>query len=127
MEENELYENGMKVRRAVLGDEYVSRGMANADDFMMAIQRMATEVAWGYTWCRPGLERRDRSLITIAILGALGLPNEVKLHVRGALTNGVSVEEIQEVLIQVAAYSGVPRGLEAFKAAHEVLKADGAL
>ena len=127
MEESELFENGMKIRRAVLGEEYVSKSMANADDFMLPMQRMATEIAWGYTWARPGLSRRERSLITIAMLTALHLPSEVKLHVLGALNNGITPEEIQEVLIQAAAYCGVPAGLEAFKAAHEVLKAEGAL
>jgi len=94
---------------------------------MMAFQRMTTEMAWGYVWTRPGLDRRARSMINLGMLTALGKPAELKLHVKGALTNGVSVDEIKEILLHAAVYCGIPAALEAFKAAHEVLVAEGAL
>jgi 4-carboxymuconolactone decarboxylase len=97
------------------------------DDFMMAFQNITTEWCWGYAWTRPGLDRKTRSLLNLAMLTALKAPNEIKLHVKGALANGVTVDEIKEVLLHATVYSGIPAGLEAFKAAHEVLKAEGAL
>jgi 4-carboxymuconolactone decarboxylase len=111
----------------VLGEEYVRASVEGADDFMMALQRLTTEWAWGYVWNRPGLDRRSRSLMNIAILTALGRSTELKLHVRGALINGVSAEEIKEALLQATVYCGVPAGLEAFRAAHDVLVREGAL
>jgi 4-carboxymuconolactone decarboxylase len=125
--ESERYEAGLTTRREVLGDEYVDASLAGADEFMMAMQRLTTEWAWDYAWNRPGLDRRTRSLLNIAVLTALGRDAELKLHVRGALTNGVTVEEIKEALIQTTVYCGVPAGLGAFRAAHEVLVRDGAL
>lgn len=127
MAESELFEKGIGMRRQVLGADYVDASIAKADDFMMAFQRLTTEWAWGYAWSRPGLEPKTRSMINLAMLTALGKPAELKLHVKGALTNGVTVEEIKEILIHATAYCGIPAGLEAFKAAHEVLKAEGAL
>lgn len=127
MTNDELFDAGLVTRRAVLGAEYVDAGLANADDFMMALQELTTTWAWGYAWNRPGLERKTRSLINLAMLTALAKPHELKLHVKGALNNGVSVEEIREVLVHATIYCGVPAGLEAFKAAHEVLIAEGAL
>ena len=127
MAESELFEKGLKARREVLGSEYVDGSLAKADDFMMAFQRMTTEMAWGYAWTRPGLDRRSRSLMNLAMLTALGKPAELKLHVKGALNNGLTPDEIKEALIHAAVYCGIPAGLEAFKAAHEVLKAEGAL
>jgi 4-carboxymuconolactone decarboxylase len=94
---------------------------------MAPFQRMTTEWCWGAAWTRPGLGRRERSLINLAMLTALGKPTELKLHVKGALANGVTVEEIREVLLHAAVYCGLPAGLEAFRAAHEVLKAEGAI
>ena len=123
----ELYDKGLEVRRAVLGAEYVDGSLDRADDFMMAFQRMTTEVAWGYAWSRPGLDRRTRSLLNLAMLTALKAPAELKLHVRGALENGVTVDEIKEVLVHATAYCGIPAGLEAFRAAHEALRAAGAV
>jgi 4-carboxymuconolactone decarboxylase len=117
-----LFQEGLNVRREVLGREYVDGGLAKADDFMMAMQRLTTEWCWGYAWTRPGLERKTRSMINLAMLTALGKPNELKLHVAGALTNGVTPDEIKEILLQATIYCGVPAGLEAFKAANEVLK-----
>ncbi|MFH5923113.1 carboxymuconolactone decarboxylase family protein [Roseomonas xinghualingensis] len=127
MAESEMFQKGLEVRRAVLGAEYVDGGLAKADDFMMAFQRITTEWCWGYAWTREGLDRRTRSLLNLAMLTALGKPPEIKLHVKGALNNGVTVEEIKEVLLHATVYCGIPAGLDAFKAAHEVLKAEGAL
>jgi len=117
-----LFEEGLNVRREVLGREYVDGSLARADDFMMAMQHLTTELCWGYVWTRPGLDRKVRSMINIAMLTALSKPAELKLHVAGALRNGVTPEEIKEILLQATIYCGVPAGLEAFKAAHEVLK-----
>ncbi len=127
MAESEQFEKGLAVRRAVLGEAYVDGGLARADDFMMAFQRITTEWCWGYAWTREGLDRKTRSIINLAMLTALGKPAELKLHVKGALANGVSVEEIKEVLLHATVYCGIPAGLDAFKAAHEVLKAEGAV
>jgi 4-carboxymuconolactone decarboxylase len=127
MAESEMFEKGLEVRRAVLGANYVDVSIAKADDFMMAFQRITTEWCWGYAWTRPGLERKTRSLLNLAMLTALGKTPEIKLHVKGALANGVSVDEIKEVLLHATVYCGIPAGLDAFKAAHEVLVAEGAL
>ena len=127
MAESDQFKKGLEVRRAVLGAAYVDGSLAKADDFMMAFQRITTEWCWGYAWTRDGLDRKTRSIINLAMLTALGKPAELKLHVKGALTNGVSVEEIKEILIHATVYCGIPAGLEAFKAAHEVLTAEGAL
>jgi 4-carboxymuconolactone decarboxylase len=122
-----LFDKGLQVRRDVLGAEYVDASMATADDFMMAFQNMTTEWCWGYAWSREGLERKTRSMLNLAILTALGKPAELRLHVKGALTNGVTAEEIKEILLHATVYCGIPAGLEAFKAAHEALLAEGAL
>ena len=122
---SEQFEKGLKMRRAVLGAEYVDGSIARADDFMMAFQEITTEWCWGYAWTRPGLDPKIRSMLNLAMLTALKSPHELKLHVKGALTNGVSVDEIKEILLHATVYSGIPAGLEAFKAAHEVLKAEG--
>jgi 4-carboxymuconolactone decarboxylase len=127
MNVDDLYENGLTIRREVLGDEYVDRSLAGADEFLMALQRITTEWAWGYVWSRPGLDRRTRSLMNIAMLTALGKPQELQLHVRGALANGVTVDEIKEALLHAAVYCGLPAALQGFKAAHEVLVAEGAV
>ncbi|MGJ4882238.1 carboxymuconolactone decarboxylase family protein [Bradyrhizobium sp. HKCCYLRH2060] len=126
-DEKELFEKGLKVRREVLGAAYVDGSLAKADDFMMAFQHITTEMCWGYAWTRPGLDRRTRSIINLAMLTALSKPSELKLHVKGALTNGVTVDEIKEILLHATVYCGIPAGLEAFKAAHEVLVAEGAI
>lgn len=127
MSRSEQFEKGLKVRRKVLGAEYVDGSLAKADDFMMAFQEITTEWCWGYAWTRPGLEHKTRSMLNLAMLTALGKPAELKLHVKGALANGVSVDEIKEVLLHATVYCGIPAGLDAFKAAHEVLKAEGAV
>jgi 4-carboxymuconolactone decarboxylase len=94
---------------------------------MMGFQRLLTEWAWGYAWSRPGLDRKTRSMLNLAILTALGRPQELGIYVKGALTTGVSVAEIQEVLLHATVYCGTPAGRQAFQAAHEALKAEGAL
>ena len=124
---DDLFEKGLEVRKAVVGKEYVERSLAGADDFMMAFQELVTTYCWGHVWTRPGLTHRDRSLINLAMLAALGKTEELKLHTQGAINNGLSNEEIRETLLQVAVYAGIPAGLSAFKAAHEVLKAQGRL
>jgi 4-carboxymuconolactone decarboxylase len=123
----ELFERGLALRREVLGPEYVDRSLKAANDFTMAFQRMTTEWCWGYAWTRPGLDRKTRSLVNLAMLTALNRSPEIKLHVRGALNNGVTVDEIKEVLVHATIYCGIPAGLDAFKAANEVLKEVGAI
>ncbi len=127
MSDEALFEKGLPIRRAVLGADYVDASLAKADPFMMAFQRATTSWAWGWAWGDPTLDRRTRSLLNLAMLTALGKPAELKLHVKGALTNGVTVEEIRAALLHATAYCGIPAGLEAFKAAHEVLVKEGAI
>lgn len=122
-----LFEAGLKVRREVLGADYVDASIANANDFMMAFQHITTEWCWGYGWDRPGLDRKTRSMLNLAMLTALNRAPEIKLHVKGALNNGVSVDEIKEVLLHATIYCGIPAGLDAFKAANEVLVEAGAV
>jgi 4-carboxymuconolactone decarboxylase len=124
---DELFARGLSLRREVLGPEYVDQSLASANEFMMAFQRITTEWCWGYAWTRPGLDRKTRSLINLAMLTALNRSPEIKLHVRGALNNGVTVDEIKEVLLHATIYCGIPAGLDAFKAANEVLKEVGAV
>jgi 4-carboxymuconolactone decarboxylase len=116
-----LFEQGLALRREVLGADYVDKSMASANDFMMAFQHVTTEWCWGYAWGRPGLDKRTRSLLNLAMLTALNRAPEVKLHVRGAINNGVTVDEIKEVLLHATIYCGIPAGLDSFKAANEVL------
>ncbi|MGW4033428.1 carboxymuconolactone decarboxylase family protein [Streptomyces sp. NPDC004838] len=126
-ETGELFQKGLQIRRDVLGKEYVDGSLAAADDFMHAFQRITTEWCWGYAWSRDGIDRKARSLINLAMLTALNRSAEIKLHVRGALNNGVTVDEIRETLLHATVYCGIPAGLDAFKAAHEVLVSEGAL
>ncbi len=123
----ELFDKGVVVRREVLGKDYVDNSLAKADDFMSAFQDITTEMCWGYAWTRPGLDRKQRSFLNLAMLTALNKPAELKLHVKGAITNGITVDEIKEVLLHATVYCGIPAGLEAFKAAHETLKEIGAI
>ena len=123
----ELFDRGLKLRREVLGPEYVDKSLQSANDFMMAFQRITTEWCWGYAWTRPGLDRKTRSLLNLAMLTALNRAPEIKLHVRGAINNGVTVDEIKETLLHATIYCGIPAGLDAFKAANEVLKEMGAV
>ena len=107
--------------------EYVDANLADTDEFMMAFQRVVTEWAWGYAWSRPGLDRKTRSMLNLAILTALGRPDELGIYVKGAIATGVSVDEIKEILIHATVYCGTPAGRQAFRAAHEALLAEGAL
>lgn len=125
-ETKKLFEQGLKVRREVLGTEYVDGSIAKANDFMMAFQHVTTEWAWGYTWSREGLDRKTRSMLNLAMLTALNRPAEIKLHVKGALNNGVTVEEMKEVLLHAAIYCGIPAALDAFKVTNQVLEEEGA-
>jgi 4-carboxymuconolactone decarboxylase len=126
-DDSALFDKGLPIRRAVLGSEYVDRSLGGADEFMMGIQRAATAWGWGWAWGDPALDRRTRSMMNLAMLTALGRPHELKLHVKGALNNGITVEEIKAALLHATAYCGIPAGLDAFKAAHEVLVAEGAV
>lgn len=126
-ETDKLFEQGLELRREVLGKAYVDASIERADDFMMAFQHITTEWCWGYAWTREGLDKKTRSMLNLAMLTALKCPNEIKLHVRGALNNGVTVDEIKEILLHATVYCGIPAGLEAFKAAHSVLLEEGAL
>ena len=119
----EKYVQGMAVRREVLGDEYVDKAISGATDFTKPLQDLVTENCWGEIWTRSAIPKKTRSLITIATLAALKVPTELKAHVRGALRNGCTVEEIQEVLLHATVYCGVPAGVEAFRAAKDVIEA----
>ncbi|MFM1886710.1 MAG: 3-oxoadipate enol-lactonase [Pseudomonadota bacterium] len=116
---NERFDKGLALRKQVLGADYVEKSMANADAFSMPMQELSTEYCWGYVWTRPGLALRDRSLINIAMISALNRPHELKLHVKAALNNGLSRDEIREVLLQVAVYCGVPAGIDSTRIARE--------
>jgi 4-carboxymuconolactone decarboxylase len=116
----ELFDKGLKVRREVLGADYVDNALKNADDFTRPIQELVTQMAWGEIWTRPGLDRRTRSLINLSMITALNRPHELKLHVRGAVTNGVTKAEIMEVFLQTAIYCGMPAALDSFRVAKEV-------
>ncbi len=122
-----LFDRGLEIRKEVLGSDYVGKSMQGANDFMMAFQHITTEWCWGYAWTREGLDRKTRSMLNLAMLTALGKPAELRLHVKGALANGLTVNEIKEILLHATVYCGIPAGLDAFKAAHEVLVKEGAL
>ena len=117
---SERFEQGLSVRRRVLGDEYVDRALREADDFSRPLQELVTEVAWGTVWTRPGLSLRDRSLVTVAALTALGRIHELKIHIGAALRNGVTREELREVFLHLGIYAGMPAAVEAFRTAREV-------
>ena len=121
MNDEERQVRGMKVRREVLGDEHVDRAQAKATSFSKDFQDLLTRYAWGEIWARPGLDRRTRSCITVAMTVALNRPGELALHLRGALRNGVTVDELREILLQTAVYCGVPAANTAFRVAEEVL------
>ena len=121
----ELFDKGLKVRREVLGAEYVDAAISNADDFSMEMQQHVTQYCWGDIWNRPGLDRRARSFLNLAMITALNRPHELKLHVRGAINNGLTRNEIKEVFLQSAIYCGVPAAIDAFRTAREVFKEMG--
>jgi len=116
---SELFEKGLQIRREVLGAEHVNASMSQADDFSRPLQELVTEYCWGNVWARPGLDRKTRSLINVAMLTALNRPHEVKLHLRGALNNGCSQNDIMEVLLQTAIYCGVPAAMDSLRVAKE--------
>ena len=118
------FDEGLAVRRSVLGSAYVDKSISNADEFNMPMQELVTEYCWGEIWTRPGLDRKTRSMINLAMLTALNRPHEVKIHLRGALNNGVTKEEIKEVLLQTAIYCGVPAAIDSFRLAREVFSED---
>ena len=124
MTDGDLYEQGLKIRRQVLGAEHVDRSLANASDFARPLQEMVTTNCWGGVWTRPGLTLRERSLINIGMLTAMGRLHELRVHVRGALNNGATREELQEVLLQTAIYCGLPAALDASRAVEQVLDGD---
>ena len=113
------FDKGLAIRKAVLGAEFVENSFKSADDFSMPMQELATEYCWGYVWGREQLDRKTRSLLNLAMIAALNRPHELKLHVKGALRNGVTREEIREVFLQVAIYCGVPAGVDSFRIARE--------
>ena len=117
----ESYQRGLKIRREVVGDAHVDRSLAAASEFARPLQEYVTATAWGQIWSRPGLDRRTRSLLTLAMLTALNRNHELAVHVRGAVTNGCTVSEIQEALLQTAVYCGAPAALESFRVAERVL------
>jgi len=117
-----LFDQGLKTRRDVLGAEYVDAAIASADDFNRPMQDLVTQYCWGDVWNRPGLDRRTRSLLNLAMLTALNRPHELKLHVKGALRNGVTKDEIREVFLHTAIYCGVPAAIDSFRSAREVFK-----
>jgi len=116
----EVFDRGLAIRKEVLGKEFVENSLANATDFNMAMQELTTEYCWGYVWGREGLPKKTRSMLNLAMLSALGRNHELAMHVKGALVNGVSRDEIKEILLQVAVYCGVPAGVESFRVAGEV-------
>jgi 4-carboxymuconolactone decarboxylase len=117
----QLFEDGLAIRRAVVGADYVDEAIKNADDFNRPMQELVTEYCWGTVWARPGLERKTRSLLNLAMLTALNRPHELELHVRGALNNGVTEEEMREVFLQAAIYCGVPAAMDSFRIAKIIL------
>ncbi len=122
---SDQFERGLQCRKEVLGDAYVEASLNKADDFNRDFQQMVTEYCWGGTWGRGVLSKRDRSILNLGMLAALGKSHEFKLHFRGAITNGLSREDLREILIQIAVYCGIPAGIEAFRLAREVYEAEG--
>ncbi|MBK6469634.1 MAG: carboxymuconolactone decarboxylase family protein [Betaproteobacteria bacterium] len=118
----DLYAQGLQTRRDVLGADYVDAAIAGADDFNRPLQELVTQYCWGDVWNRPGLDRRTRSLLNLAMLTALNRPHELKLHIKGALNNGVTKDEMREVFLQALVYCGAPAAVDSFRTAREVFK-----
>jgi 4-carboxymuconolactone decarboxylase len=116
---DDTYEKGLALRKRVLGAEFVDKALNSADDFNRPIQTLATAYCWGAVWAREGLSPRDRSLLNIGMIAALNRPHEFKLHIKGALNNGLSRDEIREAILQVAVYCGMPAGMDATRIARE--------
>lgn len=117
-----MFEKGLSIRREVLGADYVEKALKNADDFSRPLQELVTQYCWGEIWGRPAFDRKTRSIINLAMISALNRPHEVKAHVKGALNNGLTKDDIKEVFLQVAIYCGIPAGVDSFRAAQEVFK-----
>jgi len=118
---DDAFDRGLALRKEVLGEAYVTRAMEGADAFSLPMQELSTRYCWGDIWSRPGLSRRDRSLLNLGMISALNRPHELKLHVRAALRNGLSQTEIQEALLQVAVYCGIPAGMDSVRIAREAI------
>ena len=116
----EVFDRGLAIRKEVLGKEYVEKSMETADDFNMPMQELTTEYCWGYVWGREGLPRKTRSMLNIAMISILNRPHELRAHLKGALTNGVTKDEIREILMQVAIYAGMPAAVDSFRIAREL-------
>ena len=123
--EKEMFEKGLKIRREVLGAEYVDNAMKTADDFNRPLQELVTTYCWGEIWGRPGLDRKTRSIVTLSMLTGLNRPNQIRAHVKGAIANGVTKEELKELFLQAAIYCGVPAAVESFRIAREVFQEMG--
>ena len=120
--DKEVFERGLAIRRSVLGKDFVDNAFATADDFNRPLQELVTQYCWGEIWGRPGLDKKTRSMLNLAMLSALNRPHEIKAHVRGALANGLTKDDIKEVFLQVAIYCGVPAAVDSFRLAKEVFK-----
>ncbi len=120
----DLYAKGLEIRKAVLGEEYVNRALSQTNDFNRPLQELVTEYCWGKVWGREGLPRKQRSMLNLAMISVLNRPHELKAHIRGALTNGVTPQEICEVFLQVAIYAGVPAAVDSFRIANECFAED---
>lgn len=119
---SELYKKGLKIRKKVVGEEYVNKSLSQADSFTEDFQELVTEFCWGSIWGRETLDPKIRSMLNIAMIAALNRPHELRLHVQGALRNGVSQDEIREVLLQLTVYAGVPAGVDSFRIAREAIE-----
>jgi 4-carboxymuconolactone decarboxylase len=117
-----LFDRGLAVRKEVLGEDYVNKSIAGADEFTRTMAEWSTAYCWGALWTRPGLDRRSRSIANLSMIAALNRPHELKLHVKAAIKNGLTRDEIKEVLLQVAVYAGVPAGIDSFRIAREAFK-----
>src|SRR3954471_6034299 len=117
--DKQTFDTGLEIRKSVLGAEFVDNAIKSADDFNRPLQELVTEYCWGAVWGREGLPKKTRSMLNLAMLSALNRPHELKMHIKGALTNGVSKDEIHEVLLQVAIYCGIPAGVDSFRIARE--------
>ena len=120
--DKETFEKGLAIRRSVLGKDFVDNAFATADDFNRPLQELVTQYCWGEIWGRPGLDRKTRSMLNLAMLSALNRPHAIKAHVKGALANGLTKDQIKEVFLQVAIYVGVPAAVDSFRIAREVFK-----
>ena len=125
MSEDSLFERGLKVRKEVLGEDYVNKSIAGADEFTRTMAEWSTEFCWGALWTRPGVDRRFRSIVNLAMISVLNRPHELKLHVKAALKNGLTKDEIKEIFLQVAVYAGVPAGIDSFRNAQRGVQGDG--